>query len=53
MIIVGSPFREKSLIFTFDGKIEKNLASMLIVFLDICQQPYVDAKSGKASESQN
>ena len=38
--IAGSPFRQKRLIFTFDGKFEKNLASVLIVFLDVCQQPY-------------
>ena len=38
--LVGSKFRKKTSIFTFDGKIEQNVTYMLIVFLDVCQQPY-------------
>ena len=33
VVIVGCPFKQKRLIFTFNGKIELKLASMLIMFL--------------------
>ena len=38
--IVGNPIGKKTLIFTFDGKIEYIILSMLILFLDMWQNTY-------------
>ena len=38
--IVGNPIGKKTLIFTFDGKIEYIILPMLILFLDMWQNTY-------------
>ena len=40
VILVGNPSGKKTLIFTFDGKIEYIFLPMLILFLDIWQDTY-------------
>ena len=39
-ILVGNPIGKKTLIFTFDGKIEYIILPMLILFLDMWQNTY-------------
>ena len=39
-LLVGSPIGKKTLIFTFDGKIEYIILPMLILFLDMWQNTY-------------
>ena len=45
--IVGNPIGKKTLILTFDGKMEYIILPMLILFLDMWQNTYVllDVKS--------
>ena len=38
--LVGNPIGKKTLIFTFDGKIEYIILPMLILFLDMWQNTY-------------
>ena len=39
-MIAGNPIGKKTLIFTFDGKIEYIILPMLILFLDMWQNTY-------------
>ena len=39
-ILVGNPIEKKTLIFTFDGKMEYIILPMLILFLDMWQNTY-------------